>query len=71
MIMKMPTTSETPAKTRRNVWRKPMISSRLSLFCSTYSSPVRAMTSLGSTSWAASRSSFWDTPSAALSEIDE
>ena len=48
-----------------------MISSRLSLFCSTYSSPVRAMTSFGSTSWAASRSSVWETPSAALSEIDE
>ena len=71
MIMKMPTTRETPAKTSRNVCRKPMISSRLSWLVLTYSSPVRATTPFGSSSCAASRSCTWLTPGAALSEIVE
>ena len=71
MIMKMPTTRETPAKTSRNVWMKPRISSRLSWLVLTYSSPVRATTSFGSTFWAASRNCTWLTPGAALSEIVE
>ncbi len=71
MMRKTPTTSEIPANTSRNVCRKPRISSRVSWFFLTYSSPVRASTPAGSTFWAASASCCCETPSAAFREIEE
>ena len=69
MIRKAPTTSETPAKTSRNVL---MNDSALLMSLAAWSaalSPVSASTPAGRTDWTRSRSSAWLTPSLAVTEM--
>ncbi len=69
-MMKAPTKTAMPAKTRRNVEKPPMACWTVLAFSSVSCFPVTASTPVGSIRAIRSRSSLWEMPSAAAMLID-